>query len=209
MRDHFITRASVAELLRRLNTDARIFLRDEIKLVKKEISESGSRLGRQAAALAVGGSIVGVGSVFLLASVAFVLAFAFQKIGLNALLAVFLGFVITGLLVTMIGAVIGIKAIKVIKTISKHSLAPHLTMQAFASGETRSRNGPELSVAELHREALAAKIRINEEQQELRNRMDPSQLMKQATGHIRTHPLSWSAAALAGGYFIGRKLLRA
>jgi hypothetical protein len=122
----------------------------------------------------------------------------------------FLGFVIIGLLVTTIGAAICVKGIK---AISKDSLTPQRTLHTIKGEETPLPAGKEPSSAELHREALTTKQRIGEERQELRDRITPSQLKISAIEHIRNHPLSWGlvalVCALSGGYFIGRKFLRA
>jgi hypothetical protein len=210
MREYFITQSSLAELLGNLNEDVRTFFKQEIKLVEKEMSEKVSKLCRDAMILGIGNFMAGAGSILLLASLGFLLAFAFQTTGLNMFLAVFLGFFIIGLLVTIVGAAISVKGIK---ALSKDSLAPQRTIHAVTGSETPLAGGKEPSAAELYREALATKKRIGEEGQELKHRMDPAQLKKRAIEHIRTHPLSWSIVALAGvltgSYFFGRRFRRA
>ena len=209
MRDYFITGTSMAELLRNLSEDVGIFFRQEIQLVKKEMGEILSKLGRDAMILGIGNLMAGTGSILLLASIGFLLAFAFRAAGLNTLLAVFLGFVIIGFLVTIIGVVISVKGIK---AISKDSLTPQRTIHTVIGGEAPSAGAKQPSAAELHRDALATKQRIGRERKELSYRVSPSQLKKSAGEHIRKHPVTWSAAALAcaltGGYFAGRKYWR-
>ncbi|HEV2453471.1 MAG TPA: phage holin family protein [Verrucomicrobiae bacterium] len=212
MREYFIPSASMAELLHNLSKDVRTFFRQEIQLAKTEMSEKVSKLARDAMILGVGNLMAGAGSILLLASLGFLLAFAFQASGMNALLAMFLGFLIVGFLVVAIGAVISIKGIK---ALSKDSLAPQRTIHTVSGveSESQSSSGKEPSAAELHIEALATKRRIGEERRELTHRISALNLKKVAVEQVRKHPVSVSSAALAcaltGIYFIGRKLWRA
>jgi len=210
MQRYFITQASIAELLHNLSEDAKTFFKQEIELVEKEMSEKVSKLGHDAMILGIGNFAAGAGSVLLLAGIGLLLAFAFQTTGLNALLAVFIGFVIVGLLVAVVGVVVSIKGVK---AISKDSLAPQRTLDIVKGEEAHLQGGKEPSAAELHHDALATKQRIGEERRELTHRFSPSQLKKRAIEHIGRHPVAWSSVALGGiltgGYFIGRKFWRA
>lgn len=210
MREYFITRASIAELLHKLSEDVKTLFKQEILLVKKEMSEKISKLGRDAMILGIGNLMAGAGIILLLQSIGFLLAFSFQATGLNLLLAAFVGFVLVGFVVTLVGAALSIKGIK---AISKDSLTPERTIQTIRGGEIPSPGSKEPSAAELHRDALATKQRIGEERRELTLRITPSQLKERAIAQIIRHPLSWSSAALAcaltGGYFISRKYRRA
>lgn len=209
MREYFITRASMAELLYNLNDDVRTFFKQEIQLVEKEMSEKVSKLARDAMVLGIGNLMAGTGSLLFLASIGFLVAYAFQSAGLNGFLAMFLGFVIIGVLVMIVGAVISIKGIK---AVSKDSLAPERTIHTVSGGEIASPDAIEPSAAELHREALATKQRIGDERRELTHRMSPSHLQKRVVEEIRKHPVSSGSAVLAcaltGGYFICRRFWR-
>lgn len=213
MQEYLINRASIAKLLINLSGDIRTFFHQEMKLAKKEMSEKVTKLGRDAIILGIGNLMGGAGTLLLLASLGFLLAFAFEKTGLDTLLAVFLGFAIIGLAVGIIGAMMAVKGIK---GISHDSLRPERTIQTVTGRAIPSGNGREPSAAQLHREALATKERIGEERQELKHRMKPSELKKRAIANIKEHPLPWSAAVLTciagaatGGYFITRKFWRA
>lgn len=216
MRGHLTSRASLPQLLTDLSDDLRTFFKQETKLLKKEMSEKVSVLRRHAIILGTGNFLAVAGSILLLASIGFLLAFAFQTAGLKPLLAVFLGFVAIGLLVMGAGAVLSIKGFK---AISHDSLTPQRTINAVTGAEipSPSRKEPsdaheEPSAAHLHVQALATKQRIDEEQQELRHRMAPAQLKKSVIQHIIKHPIPWigvaSVCALTGGYFFNRKLRR-
>jgi hypothetical protein len=209
MQQYIITRAPLTQLLHNLSEDVGTFFKQEINLLKKEMSEKVSALGRDAMVLGIGNLMAGAGSLLLLASFGFLLAFAFQTAGIHTLLAMFLGFVIVGFVVTVAGAAISVKGIK---AISRDSLTPERTIHAVRGGDVLSPAGKEPSAAELHREALATKERIGDERRELTHRISPSQLRERAIEHIRKHSFSYSSAALAcgltGGYFICRKFLR-
>jgi hypothetical protein len=211
MRDYFITTSSMSELLQTMGKDVRTFFKQEIKLVKTEMSERISRVARDAIVLGLGNLMAGTGSILMLAGIAFLVAYAFQTTGLNPLLAMFLGFLIIGFLVLAVGAAMSLKGIK---ALSKDSLAPLRTLHAVSGVEieTQTPGRKEPSAAQLHGEALATKQRITEERRELTHRISGLQLKDLAVEQIKKHPLSFGSAALAcvltSSYFIGRKFWR-
>jgi hypothetical protein len=212
MREYFITSASLTELLQTMGKDVRKFFKQEIKLVKTEMSEKVSKLARDAMVLGIGNLMAGTGSILMLAGIAFLVAYALQTTGLNPLLAMFLGFLIIGFLALAIG---GAMSLKGIKALSKDSVAPLRTLHSVSGIEieTPSPGTKEPSAAQLHGEALATKQRIGEERRELTHRISALQLKNLAIEQVEKHPLTVGSAALAcvltGGYFIGRKFWRA
>jgi len=137
MREYFITSASLTELLQTMGKDVRTFFKQEIKLVKTEMSEKVSKLARDAMVLGLGNLMAGTGSILMLAGIAFLVAYAFQTTGLNPLLAMFLGFLIIGFLVMAVGGAISLKGIK---ALSKDSVAPLRTLHSVSGIEIETPN---------------------------------------------------------------------
>src|SRR5215469_16891486 len=104
----------IADLVSDLKEDATTFFRQEIELAKKEISEKTATYGRNGAKVVVGGIIAYAGLIVFLAGIGLIISFAFEKLGLNTTLAVFIGLGIAGFLAVAAGGLmvfLGIKAI--------------------------------------------------------------------------------------------------
>src|SRR5262249_44422819 len=83
---------SIFGLIDDLREDARDLIHQEIRLAKTELSEKVSRLGRNAAYLAIGGVIILLALIFFLLALGFLIAFGFEKLGLSTEIALVLGF---------------------------------------------------------------------------------------------------------------------
>src|SRR5689334_11328346 len=105
-------RASVFRLFRGLTSDTRTLLRQELQLAKTELSEKISCLGRNAAALAVGGLVAYAGLIVFLIGLGWLLCYAFSTAGLSPMISAFLGMVAIGLVVIASGCVLLLKALK-------------------------------------------------------------------------------------------------
>src|SRR5581483_4840023 len=115
-------------LVRGLKTETKTLIREEVQLAKTEISEKIATYGRNGAVIAIGGVIAFAGLIVFLGGLGFLIAFAFEKLGLSTTLADFVGLAIIGLLVIAIGAVFALKGMK---TLAKETPAPQKTMGAI------------------------------------------------------------------------------
>src|SRR5437763_17171349 len=97
------------------------------------MSEKISKLGRNAASLAVGGVVALAGLIILLASLSSLLSFAFESLGMDRSLAFFIGALIIGGGATLIALWLMTKAAK---KISKESLAPEKTLHTHKKLKT-------------------------------------------------------------------------
>jgi Putative Actinobacterial Holin-X, holin superfamily III len=70
--------ASLVSLIAGLREDGRNLFREEILLAKTEISEKVSRFSRNGVGLAIGGGGALIGAIFLLLSLAFILAYGIE-----------------------------------------------------------------------------------------------------------------------------------
>src|SRR5215471_5420719 len=100
------TDTSTLGLVRTLTSDTKRLLRQEIELAKAEVSEKVSFFSRNAAAVAIGGFIAYAGLIVFLVGVGWLVGWAFQRAGVEPVLAGFLGLAIIGLLVGAVGGVL-------------------------------------------------------------------------------------------------------
>ncbi|HEU5397136.1 MAG TPA: phage holin family protein [Verrucomicrobiae bacterium] len=200
-----------------LKEQVKAFIREEVELARKEMTEKISTYARHGAVLAAGGFIAAAGFLAFSVAIGLVIGFAFESLGLNPLLAAFCGLAIMGFLMLSVG---GIAVLKGIKAISSLSPAPEKTIDtlkqikpgaASPSPEPRPAEDPRSS-NELHREALGTEQEMAEQKREIAFQLSPQQLKKRTIEHMKTHPLAWAAVAsgslLAGGLVVGRQFLK-
>src|SRR5437667_3349010 len=97
------SKTSIFGLIGDLKDETKTFVKEEIQLAKAEISEKISCMGRNAVSLAVGGFVAYAGLIIFLGGLGILLAFAFEKLGLDTALAGFIGFAIIGLVAAGVG----------------------------------------------------------------------------------------------------------
>jgi hypothetical protein len=210
--------SSFGGLLKELGVQSKTFIREEVQLVKTEISEKVSHLGKNAISLAIGGLVAYGGVMVFVVGLGLLLAFLFQKLGLDTTLACFLGLGAIGLLVSAIGTIFLLKGIK---AISKESLAPQRTLETihYLKGDDLTAGAPEKkeepkderSSAELEDAVLATENRLGETLEELGRRVTLVNFRSKAKKEVRTHPYRWGLVAMVTGFigsvFVKRKLL--
>ena len=119
---------TIGSLLRELFDEARDLFRQEVALAKTEASEKASVLGRNVAFIAAGGLVVFAGALFILAALSVLLAWILQNAGMNEGTAMWLGPLIVGLAVAIVGYILVNKGIK---TLKDGSLKPERTIQSI------------------------------------------------------------------------------
>jgi hypothetical protein len=202
-------------LVRDLTHDVKRFVREEINLAKTETIENISCYGRNSAILAVGGFVAYAGLIVFLVGVGIVIGFGFEALGLDPLLANFIGLALIGVLVMGTG---GLLALKGIKAFSRASLAPQKAIDAVkqlrGGGEAKGAEAPpreappRRSSEELRTEVLPTEDRIGDPLGEIAYRTSPARLKRKATEHVRTHKLGWGLTAIGGGVLGGFWLRR-
>lgn len=106
---------SIGGLFRELRNESTLLIRQEVELAKTEIVEKVSRLVRNAAYLVVGACIGAFGLIFLLLALSRGLIVALAEGGVAAELAVWLGPLIVGVVISLIAAALIMKSIKTLK----------------------------------------------------------------------------------------------
>lgn len=202
-------RTPLSWLLRDLSRSAKLLVREELELVKSEMSEKASRYGRHAAGIAIGGVVAYAGLIVLLGGVGILVGWAFSKTHLNPALATFIGLGVVGLLVVLAGAGLVLKGLK---AFSSGSLAPERTIDTIKQlkgtvatqqprlvNYTRKIEVPKRSPDVLKAEVLATERHIGATIDEIVHRANPARIGRRADAHVRTSTYAWSLAAMGGG----------
>jgi hypothetical protein len=212
-------KTSMLGLFRLLTADTRTFIRQEIQLVKTELSEKASHFGRNGAILAAGGAIAYAGLIVFLIGLSWLLAWLFEIAGLQPVLSGFLGLVIIGGLVIATGCMLLLKGLK---TLKKEGLAPERTIRTL---QELKGNGPAQptvaktealpapSSAEMQVRVEATEDRMVDTIDELGRRLSPQHINAEIKQRIQANPyrsgLIAMGAGLISGLFLRGKLRRA
>jgi hypothetical protein len=115
-------------LLKKLRDDTTTLVRDEISLAKTEISEKVATTSRNVGYLAAGALVAYAALLLILQGLSLMLREQFILRGMSEANANLLGFLIVGVVVGMIGAVLIMKALNTLKT---ESLTPTKTAETL------------------------------------------------------------------------------
>jgi hypothetical protein len=205
-------------ILTNLRQDLTDMLKREMDLLKTELSEKMSCMGKQGVNVAIGGGVALIGVIFLLIGICGLIAFGLIKAGLDPMLAFGLAFLGFGLIMGIVGYLVlnkGIAALKTtsfapaqtlrtVKEITKPDANP-ITAHATA-GETESEKARKVKQA---RAAVERKIQdVQTEAAELRARMTPKYMWAATRTACSRRPqltAGIGAAVVALGYLLMRR----
>jgi len=208
-------RISVLGLVRDLTHETRTFIKQELQLVKTEISENISRLGRDAAILAAGGFLAYAGLIVFLIGLGWLLTYAFEAAGLDPVLASFLGAALIGLVMMITG---GAVLLNLVKKLSRDAVVPHRalhTIEELKTGrsplvmEKATPPAPNPSTPEVQAQVEATEDRLEETLDELGRRLNPKYINARVKRRLREKPYSASLIAVIAGLLGGLFLRRA
>lgn len=128
---------SIAGLIRQLRDETTQLLRQEVTLVKTEMSEKGTRIGRNTACLAAGGLVAYAGALLLLAALSVLIAWLLTLADVNPWIAGWVGPLIVGVIVAVIGYSLVQKAIA---TLKNESPVPEKSIESFSKGPIADRS---------------------------------------------------------------------
>lgn len=118
---------SIGQLLKELRDETTTLLRQEVDLAKTEMSEKASRFGTNVGALAMGGAVLFLGALALLAAVVYGLTSLLDQF-MSVGVAIWLAPLLVGLVLAGIGYSLTKKALD---TLKQESLAPKKTAQSL------------------------------------------------------------------------------
>lgn len=204
----------ISGLVGQLRNQARSFVHEEYQLAKAELAEKGSRFGRNGAAIAVAGMIAYACVILMLQAFGLVIAYAFAQLGWSPLLSIAAGFgCLAGFLVLVSVAV----AWAGMRGIQGGTLKPEKTIESLKGlngsrhkGESPDppENVPKRSTDEMESDVLAVEDDMGRTLREIRYRITPDYLLRQADEKLQAHPYRWSLIALGTGLVSGVVLRR-
>jgi len=221
------SKTSIFGLFGELKNETKTFIKEEVQLAKTEISENVSAIGRNAVSIAIGGFVAFTGAILFLVGLGLLLGFAFEKLGLDRMLAGFVGFAVLGLIVASVGYMFIAKALKGFK---HSSMAPEKTIETIKdfnhpgvhemqeteqdddkkSREEEQPKMPKRSVDEIQASVEATEAAMGDTMHELKRRLRPAYASYLFKNKFRQHPYRWNFVAmgtgLAGVFLMKRKL---
>jgi hypothetical protein len=209
---------SIMELVRELKHHTKTFIREEMQLAKAEMSQKLASYGTNAISIAIGGCMAYAGLIVFLAGLGVLVAFAFTKLGLDPLLAGFIGLGLIGLLVIATGAIMLMKGIKAIKKVSPTPERTVRTLQQLKASDpdmvqdlrTVEEKKDDRTPEQVEAGVMVAEERMAETIDELAERVSLSHARRRADAEVRAHPYRWGLIAAgcgaAGSYLVKRKL---
>jgi MFS family permease len=118
---------SIAELLKALRDESATLMRQELALARTEISEKAAKAGRNAAYTGAGAVLAYAGAFFVLSALAVAMALLINRMGADPH-GWWLGPLLVGAIVGIVGAVLTSKGIR---TLKEQSLVPEKTVQTL------------------------------------------------------------------------------
>jgi hypothetical protein len=120
--------STIGSLLSELREESTTLLRQEVALAKAELGEKASQLGKNTAKIATGGAVAYAGAIVLLIGVGYLASHGLVALGLSESLSQWLGFVLVGVIVALIGWIMLAKAKK---ALNAENLTPRETVASL------------------------------------------------------------------------------
>lgn len=187
-------------------------LKKEIDLLKTELSEKVSCLGKQGALIAAGGVVALVGAIFCLIGVATLIAFALHQAGLSVGMSIWISFLVFGLAIAGTGLFLlksGLAALKqtsiapteTIATVKEIAQRDVSAAGIVASADIKSEKGDKTRKARAEAEEKIGKVASGFE--EIQARMTPKYMWSAACTAAKRRPrmtASIAGAVVSLGY---------
>jgi len=186
----------------------------EINLLKTELGEKCSAMGKQGVLIAAGGLVAYTGAVFMLIGLCALIVFALEKAGLSAVMATWIAFLAFGLVIAGAGFFTLQAGLGKLK---KTSIAPKetlFTVKEFRDPE-KLRVGPsdaeKSDSGKIHVARVSAEKKIEQVQADLaevRSRLKPQYLWAATCTAVKRRPkisASVGAAVMGLGYLMIRR----
>jgi hypothetical protein len=206
-------------LLGNLRQDLTEMVKSELNLLKSEVTNAVSSMGKDGLMIVVGGFIAYTGAIFALVGIATLIAFALHAAGLSILISIWISFLAFGLAIAGTGYGVLKSGLSNFK---KVSIAPKQTISTVkeivkgdtaASGIVASQDLRDEKSEKTHRARVAAEKKIEKVQGELAEvqaRMKPQYMWKATCTAAKRRPKTTAgigAAVIALGYVMVKRRL--
>ncbi len=123
------SQSQIVQLLRKLRDESVTLINQQVALAKAELSEKFNTMINNAVQLAIGGFVAYAGGIIILFAVADLVAALLIRVGMSQSQATWLSRAIIGLIVSLTGFLMVMKAKK---TISNENLVPDKTLESLS-----------------------------------------------------------------------------
>src|SRR5687767_12142769 len=213
---------SFFSLVRELKDETQALVREEVALAKTEMSEKLSCYAKNGVSVAIGGFVAYAGVIVLLLGLGALLGQVFMNLGWPPHIAFGAGWGIVGFIITAIG---GILVLKAIKTMSSSSLAPEKTIETIhefkgdhaeylAKKEREKIEEPKNGNHKRSSDEIKASVETTQKMMgdtmdELKNRLTPGYMGRSLDAGVKHHPeraaIGGAVAGLIGFLLVRRR----
>lgn len=121
-------RPNLTELIKQLGDDATTLVRQEVALVKAEFAEKTKRAALDAATIPAGGAVAYAGVILMLVGITLAVGWGLIALGMAPLPALVVSFIVLGLIVTTVGAIVAKHAVN---RVTQDDLTPSRTLESI------------------------------------------------------------------------------
>jgi Putative Actinobacterial Holin-X, holin superfamily III len=212
-------RYSLMGMIQKLADDVKQVIQQEVKLAKTEITEKLSKMGVDAVWLGVGGVVGLMGLLMFLLGLGFLAGFAFERSGVDGLLALAFGIGLMGVIVIAFGVV---TVLITQKRLSGKRMVPEKTVQsverlkqelvsttgtsraplsnpAVERSEKKENETPQPSSEQVERRVYSAQTEMVETIDELSEELTPRALGRRLWEQVVNHPVESVLLGAASG----------
>jgi hypothetical protein len=198
---------SIMDLMRNLKAEASHFVREEINLIKAELTEKFASYGRNAVGIAIGGALAYAGLIVLLAALGAVIGYGFRAAGLDPFLAAFIGLALSALPALGMGAVLLMRGLQAVKKVSPTPERTVRTLQQFKGPgvapvsvtvkvkEHKDERTPE----QVEASVVRTEAEMADTLEELADRVSLTRARQRVASEVETHPYRWGLIAAGCG----------
>jgi hypothetical protein len=206
---------TLPNLLKEFGGEAKVFIREEIRLVKTEMTEKFSEWSGDAGLLGIGAAAAYVGFIVLLFAFSFLATLGFQRLDFDSSVAMAAGFGTIGLITIIVGATMLLRSLK---AFSRESLTPERAVANLykvrgepvpikhAAPKRKPEDKPRSH--DLEKAVMATEDRLGRRLEELERRLTFGGARRRLVENVRLHPYRYGALALLAGFAASFILVR-
>jgi len=197
---------TLPNLLKEFGHEAKIFITEELQLVKTEMKEKFSERSGDAGLLGIGAAAAYVGFIVLLFAFSLLATLGFRRLDLDSSVAMAAGFGAIGLITIIIGALMLLNAIK---AFSRENLSPERAIAnmykvrgvpvPIKHQPAKSEQHAKPRSHDLEKTVMATEDRLGRTLEELERRLTFGGARRRLVEKVRLHPYRYGTFALLAG----------
>jgi len=196
---------TVPNLIKEFGREAKTFIREEIQLIKTEMTEKFSEWSGDAGLLGIGAAAAYVGFIVLLFAFSLFATLGFRRLDLDASVAMAAGFGAIGLITIIIGVTMLLTAMK---AFSRESLTPERAVanlykvrgEPIPIKQEQPKRQAKPRSHDLERTVMATEDRLGRTFEELERRLTFGGARRRLVEKVQLHPYRYGTLALLAGF---------